>query len=94
LKVLLAILVILFGYLQYKLWIAEGRVQASWVLEQRITTLKQENNTLMQRNKALQAEVNNLKGGLDVIENKARSELGFVGRDETFFQYIEPKHAQ
>jgi len=94
LKALLPILVILFGYLQYKLWIAEGRVQASWVLEQRITTLKKENKTLTQRNKALQAEVDNLKGGLDVIENKARSELGFVGRDETFFQYIEPKHAR
>jgi cell division protein FtsB len=94
LKVLLAILIILFGYLQYKLWIAEGRVQHSWLLEQRITTLKEENKALTQRNNALQAELTNLKSGLDVIENKARSELGFIGKDETFFQYIEPKNAQ
>jgi len=94
LKVLLAIFIILFSYLQYKLWIAEGRVQDSWLLEQRINTLKAENKTLTQRNNALQAEVSNLKSGLDVIEEKARSELGFVGKEETFFQYIEADNAK
>jgi len=43
----------------------------------------------MQRNKALQAEVQNLKSGQDVIEEKARRELGLIGQGETFFQYIE-----
>lgn len=93
-KVLLAILIILFGYLQYKLWIAEGKLQDSWSLEERINTLKEKNQKLIQRNNALQAEVTNLKSGLDVIEEKARSELGFVGKDETFFQYIEPDNAK
>jgi len=94
LKVLLTILIILFSYLQYKLWIAEGKVQDSWSLEQRINTLKTKNQTLTERNNALQAEVSNLKSGLDVIEEKARSELGFVGKEETFFQYIEADNAK
>jgi len=94
LKVLLTILIILFSYLQYKLWIAEGKVQDSWSLEQRINTLKTKNQTLTERNNALQAEVSNLKSGLDVIEEKARSELGFVGKEETFFQYIEADDAK
>ena len=89
-KALLAILVILFGYFQYKLWIAEGRVQDSWVLEQRMNTLKDENLSLKQRNNTLQAEIENLKSGQDVIEEKARRELGLIRKDETFFQYIEP----
>ena len=94
LKVLLAILIVLFGYLQYKLWIAEGKIQDSWQLEQRIISLRAENKTLTQRNNGLQAEVVNLKSGHDVIEEKARSELGLIGKDETFFQYIEPDNAK
>ncbi len=93
-KVLLAILVLLFGYLQYKLWVAEGKVQDSWALEQRIETLKTQNRELTHRNDALQAEVTNLKSGYDVIEEKARRELGLIGKDETFFQYIESDDGQ
>lgn len=81
---------LLFGYLQYKLWIAEGKVQDSWLLEQRIDVLQVENKGLLHRNNALQAEVDNLRSGQDVIEEKARRELGLVGKDETFFQYVEP----
>lgn len=89
-KALVAILIVLFGYLQYKLWIAEGNVQDLWALEDRIETLVKENNSLTQRNNALQAEVENLKSGLDVIEEKARRDLGLVGKDETFFQIVKP----
>jgi len=89
LRALLVILVLLFGFLQYKLWIAEGRLQDLWQLEQRIDTLRNENKVILQRNNALQAEVQNLKSGKDVIEEKARQELGLIGKDETFFQYIE-----
>jgi cell division protein FtsB len=85
LKALFIILVLLFGYLQYKLWVAEGKAQDSWALEQRIETLKEENKALMYRNDTLQAEVTNLKSGHDVIEEKARRELGLIGQDETFF---------
>jgi len=89
LRALLVILVVLFGFLQYKLWIAEGRLQNLWQLEQRIGTLRSENKALLQRNNALHAEIQNLKSGQDVIEEKARQELGLIGKDETFFQYIE-----
>ncbi|MEW5056965.1 MAG: septum formation initiator family protein [Cycloclasticus sp.] len=88
-RALLVILVVLFGFLQYKLWIAEGRLQNLWQLEQRIDTLRSENKALLQRNNALHAEIQNLKSGQDVIEEKARQELGLIGKDETFFQYIE-----
>lgn len=89
-RALLILLVFLFSFLQYKLWIAEGKVQDLWALKERIESLKSENESLMQRNHTLQAEVENLKSGLDVIEEKARQEFGWVGKEETFFQFIEP----
>jgi cell division protein FtsB len=90
-KILVVFLVLLFGYLQYKLWVADGRVQDLWSLEQKVDVLREENKTLKERNISLQAEVENLKHGVDVIEEKARQDLGLVGKDETFIQFIEPE---
>lgn len=61
-----------------------------WTLEDRIEMLVEENGALQTRNNALQAEVENLKTGKDVVEEKARRDLGLVGKDETFFQIVEP----
>lgn len=89
-KALVAILLILFVYLQYKLWILDGNIKEMWTLEERIEMLVEENGALQTRNNALQAEVENLKTGKDVVEEKARRDLGLVGKDETFFQIVEP----
>jgi len=89
-KVLVAILIILFVYLQYKLWVLDGNIKEMWTLEERIEILVEENSELQSRNNALQAEVENLKTGQDVVEEKARRDLGLVGKDETFFQIVEP----
>jgi cell division protein FtsB len=89
-KALVAILIILFVYLQYKLWILDGNIKEMWTLEERIEMLVEENGALQTRNNALQAEVENLKTGKDVVEEKARRDLGLVGKDETFFQIVEP----
>ncbi len=43
---------------------------------------------LQQRNEKLEAEVNNLKTGLDAIEERARAELGMLKEGETFIQVI------
>ena len=61
-----------------------------WTLEERIEMLVEENGALQTRNNAPQAEVENLKTGKDVVEEKARRDLGLVGKDETFFQIVEP----
>jgi len=43
------------------------------------------------RNLALDAEVRDLKVGLDAIEERARSELGMIKRDEIFFQILDER---
>jgi cell division protein FtsB len=51
----------------------------------------QANQNLQARNTALDAEVRNLKQGLEAIEERARSELGMIKQDEIFFQILEDK---
>ena len=50
---------------------------------------QKENLRLSERNEVLSAEVQDLKSGLDALEEKARSEMGMVKPGETFFQIIE-----
>jgi cell division protein FtsB len=90
-KLLIAILVILAVLLQYRLWFGDGGLLEVWELHRAVEIQKQENAVLMERNKALEAEVKDLKQGLDAIEERARSELGMVKKDETFFQAVEEK---
>ena len=46
------------------------------------------NESLRHRNAALDAEVVNLKRGRDAAEERARTDLGLIGKDETFYQVV------
>ena len=87
---LLAISLITFlAILQYDLWLGEASLTAAWQMENAIEQQKQENTRLQARNDALAAEVQDLKGGLAAIEERARSELGMARDKETFIQVID-----
>ncbi|HEY9147938.1 MAG TPA: cell division protein FtsB [Gammaproteobacteria bacterium] len=88
-KWLATILLVLLLGLQYQLWFGNGGLLRVWQLEQRVTEQQQENRKLDERNKALEAEVRDLKQGLEAIEERARSDLGMIKKDETFFQVVE-----
>jgi len=49
---------------------------------------KDANSRLRQRNSALDAEVRDLKQGVEAIEERARYELGMIREDEIFFQVV------
>ena len=83
------ILLVLLILLQAKLWLGDGGVQDVWELEQSVETQAVENRSLEERNQALMAEVEDLKEGQDAIEERARTDLGMVREDETFYQVIE-----
>lgn len=88
-RLLVAILVILLLVLQYRLWFSDGGLVKMWQLSDALEAQKQENARLTERNRALEAEVIDLKQGLQAIEERARTELGMVKKDETFFQVID-----
>jgi cell division protein FtsB len=88
-KKLLILLVLLLLYLQYHLWFGDGSLQEVWRLRQDVEQQRQENARLRERNAALDAEVRDLKQGLDTIEEHAREDLGMIKKDETFYQIVE-----
>lgn len=88
-KVLLGSLGILILILQYQLWVGEGSVRTLNVLEQVLDNQRLFNADLQARNRLLEIEVLDLKTGLEAVEERARSELGMIGSDETFILVIE-----
>jgi cell division protein FtsB len=92
-KVVIAVLVVLLVGLQYRLWFADGGLVDVHRLEQRIAEQQAQNERLRERNRALAAEVRDLKQGLEAVEARARAELGMVGPGETFYRVVEPEDA-
>lgn len=86
---LTALLIALLGALQYSLWIGSGSLADVHRLHAAVAKQTQENGRLAERNKALEAEVYDLKHGFAAIEERARSELGMIKKGETFYQVIE-----
>ena len=88
-KLIVAILLVLLVWLQYKLWLGDGGIPEVLQLEQEIESVEAEVNSLQERNKALNAEVMDLKKGIEAIEERARSEMGMIKKDEIYYQVID-----
>jgi cell division protein FtsB len=88
-KLLIFVLVVLLGSVQYRLWVAKEGLSGVWRLEQAVQRQKDENAELARRNQRLVAEVEDLKTGLEAVEERARSELGMVHEDETYYQIVD-----
>jgi cell division protein FtsB len=78
---------------QYPLWLGKGGWLRVWEVERQIRMQREVNRQLQARNQSLDAEVRDLKVGLDAIEERARSELGMIRQNEIFFQLIEENSA-
>ena len=91
--VLLLLLVILAA-LQYRLWVEQGSLGEVTLLRREIAAQQAEMERLRERNRALQAEVQDLKQGFEAIEERARGELGMVKPGETFLQLVEPEESK
>ncbi|AGA87326.1 cell division protein FtsB [Pseudomonas sp. SCT] len=86
---LFVVLLLLLGGLQYRLWVGEGSLAQVNSLNKQIAEQQGENERLLERNRILEAEVRELKQGMETVEERARQELGMVKEGETLFQLIE-----
>jgi cell division protein FtsB len=81
-----AILVTLLVIVQAQLWFGRGSLRKVAELERQLQQEKQANEEARRVNEQLSAEVNDLKEGLNMVEERARHELGMVKPNEIFVQ--------
>jgi cell division protein FtsB len=86
LRILAAIFALLILALQYPIWLGKGGLLQVRELDRQLDRQRQTNAELKARNAALDADVRDLKTGVEAIEERARSELGMIRHDEVFFQ--------
>ncbi|WP_416884877.1 cell division protein FtsB [Marinospirillum sp.] len=82
---LLAVLVLIT---QLRLWLGENGLVEYYQLSHRVQSQEADNQQLRLRNERLHAEVLDLKDGFDALEERARTELGMLGPQETFYWLI------
>jgi len=76
--------------LQYPLWIGKGSWMRVWELDRSLAQQRVANARLKARNDALDADVKDLKQGMEAVEERARLELGMIRKDEVFYQIVAP----
>jgi cell division protein FtsB len=81
-----AILALVLVVLQAQLWLGRGSIRAVTELERKVQEQKQGNDKARLVNEQLNAEINDLKEGLNMVEERARNELGMVKPNEIYVQ--------
>ena len=89
-RLLLLVLVVLLGLIQYPLWLGKGGWFTVWDLQSQVAEQRQINDGLRTRNAALDAEVRDLSEGTEAVEERARGELGMMREGEVFVQILPP----
>ena len=87
-KLLATCLFVLLIFLQIRLWFGSHGVFQLWSLNSNIEQEQDRNRSLMQRNEQLHAEVQELRDGREALEERARSQLGFIKDGETFYRVV------
>ena len=89
-RILMLILIFVFVLLQWQLWWGEGSVAHQKKLDYMILTKQAEIEAIEKYNEKMAIDLDELKKQGDLIAEQARSELGLIGKDETFYQIIKP----
>ncbi len=83
---ILILFFVLMGLLQTQLWHGETGYYANDLLRANIQRQEEINQALQARNRILFAEMEDLRNGVDVVEEYARLDLGLIKKNETFIQ--------
>ncbi|WP_434527038.1 cell division protein FtsB [Photorhabdus asymbiotica] len=85
------LLLVLLGWLQYSLWLGKNGIHDYAQVKNDVAVQEFKNSKLKVRNEQLSAEINDLYGGQEAIEERARSVLGMVKPGETFYRLVADK---
>jgi cell division protein FtsB len=84
---------VVIAILQYRLWLSDSGVRELTRMHQAVVQQRAQNTALVERNRQLAAEVRDLKTGMAALEERARSELGMIAGNETYYQVVPAKPA-
>ena len=83
-KALALVLAVFLAAIQAQLWVGRGSIPHVAQLREELAKAQAENDKARARNNQLQAELRDLREGLEMVEEKARFELGMIKSDEVF----------
>lgn len=86
-SIIVVLAIAAFG-MQGQLWISGDGYRKTRDLRSAVSEQREQNRILRERNNALEAEVINLKVSREAAEERARSDLGLIGKSETFYQVV------
>ena len=87
-KLVLALFIIMFIFLQFTLWTGKQNVIDLYRLNRQVENLRHENQEFELRNDQLHKDVIDIKSHLGAIESQARFELGLIKPGETYYQIV------
>jgi cell division protein FtsB len=90
-RTLLVIGLLLLALVQYRIWFDDSGVLANRALQERIERVHQDIDVLQDRNTQLHLEIDDLRQGTAILEEKAREDLGLVRKGETLILFVEPE---
>ncbi len=90
-RVVTLALIALLAFVHLELWSGDGGVRRVLELSAKLDAQKSENAAALARNEQLDAEVRDLKEGLEMVEEKARFDLGMIKPDEIYVQVTTVK---
>ncbi|WP_045139673.1 cell division protein FtsB [Pantoea agglomerans] len=82
------LLLVLLGWLQYSLWLGKNGIHDYTRVNDDVAVQQANNAKLKSRNDQLFAEIDDLNGGSEAIEERARNELGMIKPGETFYRLV------
>lgn len=91
-KLLWSVMLLIIIGLQYRLWIGNGSYAEVWQLQEKVAQQIAKNKVLENRNNLLNEEVLDLKSGYEVIEERARFDLGMIKENESFYMVVTSNH--
>lgn len=88
------LLIAILAWLQYSLWLGKNGIHDYVQVKDDVAAQEIVNSRLKMRNEQLFAEINDLNDGQDAIEERARSELGMIKPDESFYRMVKESSNQ
>ncbi|ACS84676.1 MULTISPECIES: cell division protein FtsB [Musicola] len=88
------LLLIILGWLQYSLWLGKNGIHDYVRVKDDVAVQQANNVKLKSRNEQLFAEIDDLNGGQEAIEERARNELGMTKPGESFYRLVADQSAR